>query len=67
MENKRECVIPLHKPSLKEKAFFFASGLLVSVPFSLFFSQFYGIVPLVVSTVVFAPFIEELAKVVPLF
>jgi len=67
MENKRECVIPLHNPSLKEKAFFFASGLLVSVPFSLFFSQFYGIVPLVVSTVLFAPFIEELAKVFPLF
>jgi RsiW-degrading membrane proteinase PrsW (M82 family) len=67
MEDKRECVIPLHKPSVREKIFFFASGLLVSVPFALFFSQFYGAVPAVVATVVFAPFIEEIAKVFPLF
>ena len=67
MENRRECVIPLHKPNLKEKTFFFASGLLVSVPFALFFAQFYDFLPLILSTVVIAPFIEELAKVFPLF
>jgi hypothetical protein len=67
MENKPECVIPLHKPSLREKLFFFASGLLVSVPFALFFSQFYGFVSVIISTAIIAPFIEELAKVFPLF
>jgi RsiW-degrading membrane proteinase PrsW (M82 family) len=67
MENKRECVIPLHVPSNKEKVFFLLSGLLVSVPFALFFSQFYGYFPVILASVLFAPFIEELAKVFPLF
>ncbi len=69
MENEppRQCVIPIHKPSHKEYAFFFASGVLVSIPFALFFSQFYSFFPTVLAIVVFAPFIEELAKVFPLF
>ena len=29
--------ISVHKPDIKEKIFFFLSGLLVSVPFTLFF------------------------------
>jgi RsiW-degrading membrane proteinase PrsW (M82 family) len=67
LADEQTCVIPLHKPSNREKTFFFLSGLLVSVPFALFFSQFYGFFPAVLSTVIFAPFIEELSKVFPLF
>jgi RsiW-degrading membrane proteinase PrsW (M82 family) len=67
MEKERQCVIPLHKPSLKELTFFFASGILVSIPFTLFFAQLYPFVPAVLSVILLAPFIEELAKVFPLF
>ena len=63
-----QCVIPLHKPSLKEYIFFFASGIVVSIPFAFFFEN---LVPVAVSgalfVVILAPFIEELAKVFPLF
>lgn len=34
---------------------------------ALFFSNFYPFVPVLVSTALFAPFVEELAKVFPLF
>ncbi|MGZ4851112.1 MAG: PrsW family glutamic-type intramembrane protease [Candidatus Bathyarchaeia archaeon] len=67
MENERQCVIPLHKPSQKELTFFFISGVLVSFPFALFFSQSYPFFPYALSLVVIAPFVEELAKVFPLF
>lgn len=61
------CVIPIHKPSLKELVFFFSCGILVSIPFALFFSNFYIFIPDILAVVVIAPFIEELAKVFPLF
>jgi hypothetical protein len=61
------CIIPIHKPDWKEYAFFFSSGILVSIPFTLFFAQAYGLFPAVLTIVVFAPFIEEFAKVLPLF
>ncbi len=64
---KPQCVIPLHNPDTKEKIFFFVSGLLVSVPFALYLGQVYDFLPIVLSTVLLAPFIEELAKVFPLF
>jgi len=67
MENERQCVIPLHKPSYKELIFFFSSGILVSIPFTLFFSQLYPYFPAALSVIVLAPFIEEIAKVFPLF
>jgi hypothetical protein len=75
METEQKATIPLHKPDIKEKIFFFLSGLLVSVPFTLFFSEFSNslcvAMPLifaqVCSSVIFAPFIEEVAKVFPLF
>ena len=69
MENEpqRQCIIPLHKPSYKELTFFFASGILVSIPFTLFFSQLYPFLPAALAVIVLAPFIEELAKVFPLF
>ena len=67
-ETPRHRVIPLHKPSWKELIFFFASGLLVSIPFAAFYES---LVPTAFSAtllvVILAPFIEELAKVFPLF
>ena len=70
MENPQEpprCVIPIHKPSFKEYAFFFSSGILVSIPFTLFFANFYDFFPQALAIIVLAPFIEELGKVFPLF
>jgi RsiW-degrading membrane proteinase PrsW (M82 family) len=64
---QRQCVIPIHKPSLRELAFFFSSGILVSIPFTLFFAQLYTFIPSAIAIVFLAPFIEELAKVFPLF
>lgn len=67
MENQRQCIIPIHNPSVKEFLFFFISGIVVSIPFTLFFSQFYEFVPVAIAIVLFAPFVEELAKAFPLF
>jgi RsiW-degrading membrane proteinase PrsW (M82 family) len=75
MDTEQKATISVHKPDLKEKIFFLLSGLLVSVPFTLFFSDFSNslcvAMPLlfaqVCSSVIFAPFIEEVAKVFPLF
>jgi hypothetical protein len=75
MESEQKAVIPVHKPDIKEKIFFFLSGVLVSVPFTLFFSGFTDTLCValpfffaeVCSVVIFAPFIEEFAKVFPLF
>jgi len=67
MENERQCIIPIHKPSYKELIFFFASGILVSIPFTLFFAQIYPFFPQALTVILFAPIIEELAKVFPLF
>ena len=75
MEAEKPAEIAIHKPDIKEKIFFFISGVLVSVPFTLFFSDFTDTLcvalPMlfadVCSTVLFAPFIEEFAKVFPLF
>jgi RsiW-degrading membrane proteinase PrsW (M82 family) len=70
-----QATIAVHKPDIREKIFFLGSGLLVSVPFTVFFSEFSNslcvAMPLlfaqVCSLVIFAPFIEEVAKVFPLF
>jgi hypothetical protein len=71
MENatSRQCVIPFHKPNRKELIFFFASGILVSIPFAAFFESFVpvGGFSAALLLVVFAPPIEELGKVFPLF
>jgi RsiW-degrading membrane proteinase PrsW (M82 family) len=66
-EPQRQCVIPLHKPSVKELIFFFSSGILVSIPFALFFSNLYPLFPAALAVILVAPFVEELAKVFPLF
>lgn len=71
MENEtpRQCIIPIHKPNRRELIFFFASGILVSIPFAAFFESFVpvGGFSAVLLLVVFAPPIEELSKVFPLF
>ena len=75
MKTEEKAVIPVHKPDVKEKIFFFISGLLMSVPFTLFLSDFTdslcNVLPIffgqVCSIVLFAPFIEEFAKVFPLY
>jgi RsiW-degrading membrane proteinase PrsW (M82 family) len=75
METAQKTVVSVHKPNVKEKIFFLISGLLVSVPFTLFFSDFADslcfVLPMffaeVCSAVIFAPFIEEFAKVFPLY
>jgi len=68
-------IIGHYKLSLREKFFFFISGIIISVPFTLFFSKFADylciIMPLlyasICSTAVFTPLIEEFAKAYPLF
>ena len=67
MENGHQCVVPVHKPSLKELTFFFSLGVLVSIPFTLFFAQFYPYFPSALALIILAPFIEEIVKVFPLF
>jgi RsiW-degrading membrane proteinase PrsW (M82 family) len=75
METEQKATISVHKPDIKEKIFFLSAGLLMSVPFTLFFSDLSTalcvamplIIAQVCAIVIFAPFIEEGAKVFPLF
>ncbi|MCK5562677.1 hypothetical protein KAI30_00770 [Candidatus Bathyarchaeota archaeon] len=72
---EKQTAVPVHKPDLNEKIFFFLSGLLVSVPMTLFFAEFSDtlcvVMPIlyaqICSVVIFTPFIEEFSKVFPLF
>ncbi len=74
MEGEDKTSIPLHKPSLKESFFFFLSGIISSVPFTLITEQFtvslVATLPqldaLLFSAVLAAPFLEEFAKAFPL-
>ncbi|MFH0897276.1 MAG: PrsW family glutamic-type intramembrane protease [Candidatus Bathyarchaeota archaeon] len=71
-----EVVIVIHRPGLIEKLFFFASGIVMSIPLTLLaeqlsfslvdirFPEFYATL---LSVAVIAPFIEEFAKAYPLF
>lgn len=77
METHREdgVLIPIHRPDLREKSFFFISGMTVSIPFTLYtgaqIKQMCFVMPLLharlCSTGFITPFIEELAKAYPLF
>ena len=69
MEDKpqKQCVIPIHKPSPRELIFFFLCGIIVSVPNALIFEQFSSFLPYALTVIVVAPFVEEFAKVLPLF
>lgn len=67
--------ISLHEPNVQEKLFFLLSGVIISVPFTLFIASFTDslclVLPLfyaqVCSIAIFTPFIEEFAKAYPLF
>jgi RsiW-degrading membrane proteinase PrsW (M82 family) len=64
------CIIPLHKPKRREYLFFFISGIVVSIPFAVFFESLYpssSALATSILIIVLAPLIEELAKVFPLF
>ena len=73
--HKNKTVIKLHKPDASELMFFFACGAVISVPLTLFIYQYTdtlltGLNPftiLLISSALFAPFIEEFAKAYPLF
>lgn len=68
-------IIKHHQPDFREKMFFFISGIIVSVPLTLFFGTLTDtlciILPFflaqVCSIVIFTPVIEEFAKAFPLF
>jgi RsiW-degrading membrane proteinase PrsW (M82 family) len=68
-------VIKPHKLDLEVKLFFLISGIIVSIPITIFFGLFgeriYANIPLIyapfVSLVLITPFIEEFAKAYPLF
>jgi RsiW-degrading membrane proteinase PrsW (M82 family) len=70
-----EIVIRLHKPDRNEMLFFFICGVLMSIPLTLFIDQFANSLLVgfnaffatLISTAVFAPFIEEFSKAFPLF
>jgi RsiW-degrading membrane proteinase PrsW (M82 family) len=66
--------IPLHKPGLKERLFFFSSGVVVSIPLAIFFERLTfppSSIPQpytsVLSIAILAPIIEEFGKAYPLF
>ena len=67
--------IPVHKPDLQEKLFFLLSGIITSVPLTLFVASFTDSLCIslpfffaqICSVAVFTPFVEEFAKVFPLF
>lgn len=68
-------VISIHKPNLKEYLFFFISGVIISIPFGVFYESFADrfcfLLPFfpaqLCSIVILAPLIEEFAKAYPLF
>lgn len=75
MTEQASITIPLHKPKLKEKLFFLLSGVIVSIPLTLFITTFSDFLPVtmsstygtIVSVVLLAPVIEEFSKAYPLF
>jgi len=75
-QNKDDLIfIKPHKLGLEEKLFFLFSGIIVSIPITVFFGLFseriYTNIPFIyvpiVSLVLITPFIEEFAKAYPLF
>lgn len=67
--------VSVHRPDLREKLFFLLSGIITSVPLTLFAGTFTDslciTLPMfyaqVCSIVIFTPFVEEFAKAFPLF
>ena len=74
MEN-RQITIRVHRPSTREKSFYFLAGVVMSVPMAVFFETYMQsalsglstIVATVISVAVIAPFVEEFSKAFPLF
>lgn len=74
-DTNHQIIIKPHKLGWKERIFFLLSGIVVSIPITLFLSafgqSFYDFLPIfytqVISVVLLAPFIEEFAKAYPLF
>lgn len=70
-----DATIKVHRPSLREKIFFLISGIILSVPLTLFVERFANTLvvmlptfyALLTSIAILAPFIEEFAKAYPLF
>src|SRR4030067_2091042 len=75
MANPTQVAVPLHKPKLQEKLFFLFSGMILSIPLTLFINNFSDyllpILPsnyiVLVYVVLLAPLIEEFSKAYPLF
>jgi hypothetical protein len=67
--------ISVHRPGIQEKLFFLLSGIITSVPLTLFVNSFTDSLcvslPIfyaqLCSVAIFTPFVEEFAKVFPLF
>src|SRR3989337_344111 len=72
---QKDVLIHIHRPNSSEMLFFFLCGVIMSVPITLFIAQLAN--PLLagfdktsatlISTALFAPFIEEFSKIFPLF
>ncbi|MGB8780013.1 MAG: PrsW family glutamic-type intramembrane protease [Candidatus Bathyarchaeia archaeon] len=75
MASQDSVTIPIHKPRVQEKLFFLISGMIVSIPLTLFVYTFSDyllsftstVYASVLSTVLLAPFVEEFSKAYPLF
>jgi RsiW-degrading membrane proteinase PrsW (M82 family) len=69
------CTIPIHKPKNSEMAFFFACGIIMSIPLTIVSatladSLLTGLDTFtaeLISLTLFTPFIEEFSKVLPLY
>jgi RsiW-degrading membrane proteinase PrsW (M82 family) len=74
-EIPQHTIIHLHKPDTKEYLFYFISGVVISIPFTVFYESYTNLFCFLLpvfaaqlcSTAIFAPFIEEFAKAYPLF
>lgn len=72
---EKEITIHVHRPNLQEKLFFLLSGIITSVPLTLFVATFTDSLCIslpmlfaqICSVAIFTPFIEEFAKSFPLF
>lgn len=73
--SKKVHSVSVHKPGFQEKMFFFISGIITSVPLTLFANLFTDSLCValpffyaqICSIAIFTPFIEEFAKAYPLF
>jgi len=71
----KQITIKVHRPSTREKGFYFLAGVIMSVPMAVFFETYLQsalgglstIVATVISVAIIAPFVEEFSKAFPLF